>query len=1034
MFLVSALGLVLALPASQPDDVAHARVEATARAPVTVLVFDEAGAPLPGVEILASPAATAPVAVTDDVGGATFPGRAVVFLRAPGQAAVRVELTVGVTDHVVDLGPTGASVRGLDPADRAVAEVDVRASVEATAQAWLHGAVTGEDGTPLGGVRVLVEGVPDAATTDDQGRFRVKVPTGQRRVSFIEADHATLEQQVDIGPAGHDLDVEMVKAGARLAAVTVHAPHIAGSLSSALDERKNENAVTEVLSREEFKKTGDGDAAKALSRVTGLSVVGGRYVYVRGLGERYASSRLNGAALPSPEPERRVVPLDLFPTALLESITVKKSYSPELPGEFGGGVVELKTRSIPETLVARVSLSTGARSGTTFSLAPHSPLGLLDPLGLDVARGLPGPVAAASADEALLQKDRFSSRGYTAEELETFGEMMNNVYSPVDQLVLPDGGFSAEVGGGTAVGPLKLGGLFGTTFKNSAARQAFTRDYFVLGEGKQLEDGHRYTFDTFNRRVTGGAIATLGASLYDDHKATATFMLGRVTDNEARWYEGHNRDVGGDIRVSRLRFVERTLALSQFAVESRVPALWNLTFNAHYTYALAARHEPDRRETRYDREGTSDRWRLSDRPEGNQRVFSDLLDHSHNVETSLKSKFPVWLDQWGLVQGGLSFAYKTRVVDTRRFKFLHKGEKSGDSQILSKAPEQIFTPANIGSDGFQLEEITRQTDNYDASQLVVGAFSRGELPIAFGLLLYGGLRLEHGRQNVRTYALFNPDNEPVIADLVTTDLLPSVGAVWTIMDTVKIRTDGNVTLSRPDFRELSPATFNDVTGGRQIFGNPDLERALIIATDARVEWYPVALTQLSLGAFYKHFHRPIEQVVVVSAQQSVTYMNADAADNVGVEVEARTDFGFVHDLLEGLYVAGNAALIYSRVDLGDDFGIATAQTRPLQGQSPYLLNLQTGYQSPTQGTRLSVAYNLTGPKITDVGAQGAPDIIEDPIHRLDVLVSQPLGAGFSVGVSVKNVLNLPITHRQGERTIDQIQTGRQYGASLSWAY
>jgi hypothetical protein len=555
----------------------------------------------------------------------------------------------------------------------------------------------------------------------------------------------------------------------------------------------------------------------------------------------------------------------------------------------------------------------------------------------------------------------------------------------------------------------------------------------LLGADRALEVGHAYDFTTTTNKVTLGGIATGGASFGEDHRVASTLLLGRITDNEARIYQGKNRDLGGDIRVSRLRFIERTLAAAQAQGHHAFPFLFGVETDWSYTYALALRSEPDTREARYDRQA-SGRWILSDRPEGNGRLFSSLTDHSHDASLVVRYPFTQWNGLPAHVETGAQVAAKTRLVDTRRFKFQHKGTTAGDTDVLSSPPELAFRKEHIDSDGFQITEVTRETDNYDAQQLVAGAHLGGELPLWHGVRAAAGIRLEYGHQTVRTYQLFNPDDEPVLADLQTLDALPSASLTWEILEGLQVRTSGSITLSRPDFRELSPATFNDVTGGRQQYGNPDLERAQIWAADARLEWYPTTAVELSVGGFYKHFFAPIEQVVVVSAQHSVTYANAIAADNVGVEAEAKHDFGWMHDVVRGAFVAGNVALIYSQVTLDEESGIQTSTVRPLQGQSPFVVNLQGGYDNPDRGPRVVVVYNVFGPRIAEVGAGGAPDVYEQPVHQLDVVASQSLPMGFSLGLKAENLIDLPAQRTQGGIVIDSVRTGRAISASLGWSW
>ncbi|MFZ9887045.1 MAG: TonB-dependent receptor domain-containing protein, partial [Myxococcota bacterium] len=700
--------------------------------------------------------------------------------------------------------------------------------------------------------------------------------------------------------------------------------------------------------------------------------------------------------------------------------------------EFGGGTVEMRTRGIPEERVVSVGLKMGGALGSTFTEGLGYAGGPLDVTGFDGgARALPSDVQAASDGEPLLEGDRFSSRGYSAEELERLGEQMAPAGGLERSMYLPDGGFDFEIGDRFSLGNWDLGYRFGGGWSRRQRRLLEERSYYLLGQGGALELAHSYAFESGVKEMDTNALLILGGKAGQGVELGAMTFVGRMSDDEARIYEGLNRDVGAPIRVERLRWVERTLVAQQLLGRHKWSQLGDLALDWTYTYALALRGEPDRREVRYDNEPGTDRWLLSDRPEGNQRLFSDLLEHSHDLGVSLGMPFLQWNGEKAEWHVGAKASRRDRTVDTRRYKFMHKGPLSGNSDVLSRPASQVFTKETIGPEGFQFEEITRQTDNYSASQTTAGTFAHLDLPLWTGVRLDGGVRIEYAQQRVSTYELFNPDQIPVDATLETTDVLPAATLSLQLPLEMQLRLGGSLTVSRPDFRELSPATFNDVTGGRQIFGNPDLERSLISAADVRWEWYPASGTTLSTALFYKHFDRPIEQVVVLSAQQSVTFANAEAADNTGLEVEGRTELGWLHSALASWFVGGNAALIYSRVQVPSD-GVQTSKERALQGQSPWVGNLQGGVDDDDLGAKLILLYNVFGPRISEVGAQGAPDVYEQPVHSVDVVFSQRLGNGFSLGAKAQNLLDAEVRYQQGDKQVASLRKGQAFSLSLTW--
>ena len=536
---------------------------------------------------------------------------------------------------------------------------------------------------------------------------------------------------------------------------------------------------------------------------------------------------------------------------------------------------------------------------------------------------------------------------------------------------------------------------------------------------------HYYDFKTLSNGVQLGTLFGFGASPAEGHKIESQTLVLRSTDNEARIYEGFNRDVDSDIRVTRLRWIERMLLFEQLRGEHQFGDDKAPKLNWSYSFAWAKRAEPDRRETRYDQED-EDTWFLSDRPEGNQRFFSYLDDYGHNGIVSLA--IPIGQT---VVKVGFNASTKSRTVDSRRFKFMHKGPNSRDEDVLSQDPESVFVPENIGTDGFQFEEITRQTDNYTAQHDVIGAYALNETTVSERFRFMTGVRIENSKQTVSTFELFNPDQVPIDSNLTTLDVLPGTVATVGLVDDMQLRLGYGRTLSRPDFREMSPATFNDVTGGRQTYGNPDLTRATIDNVDFRWEWFPNPGEVIAASAFYKYFANPIETIVAVSAQHSVTYENALSAQNVGVEMEFRKSLGFIDPKLELFYFSTNTALIRSRVELGENSGIQTSNERPLQAQSPYVFNTQMGYFDPDRGHSATLLYNVFGPRIEEVGALGAPDVYLQPVHRLDAVVSVGLGKGWGFGLKEENLsTTLSCAHKVILKPRPFVQDGRSPHVSV----
>lgn len=1033
-------GRSLALLAALAAPVAaHAQEVETGE--LVVMVFETgSGEPMQGVA----------VRVGDEAVGSTDRyGRLVVEVE-PGVHPLAVEVREGVWEAVSEVritaGYTSESLVTWFPDDGHVSALVEQPGEEMTKADPDEGPtgivrgriVSSENGEPVANARIFVRGSRIDAQTNADGTFELEIGQGSRDLSIIHDKFATQSVNNVEVVAGQEtpLSVELVPAGLALDDFTIRAPKIEGGSAALLDERRTSSAVGDVLGAEQMARSGDSSAAGALGRVTGLTVVGGKYVYVRGLGERYSSVLLNGATLPSPEPGQRVVPLDMFPAGILESVVIQKTFSPDMPGEFGGGSIQLRTKNIPTEPVFRVGISSGGNSVTTFQEGLDYQGQAGDFFGMGAAgRRLPAEVKAASDVARVAPSDQFCRENcYTDEDLERFGEQMPAVWSAERRQIAPDLGLSLTAGTGSESGLFgrPAGILYGTSFKNEWETRSGPSQFYSLSDGENLQLVDDYTFLQTSNQVNWSHILAVGASPAEGHEIRSTSLVLRRTGDETRIIEGENDELDTNIRQTRLRYVERMLLVQQLAGEHRFgdggPSLtWR------YSYARATRVEPDRRQTQYDQNVNDGVYRISSRSGGNLRFFGDLLDQNHDVGGELKIPFgpEVGEDAFRptLRVGGM-FATKVRSSDTRRFRYAGRGELSRDADTNAKDAEEIFIPENIGTDGYVFEETTLPTDNYSASHQLLAGYAMAEVPFTSWLRVMAGARLEKSNQQVTTFPLFSDGDDTIDAGIDTLDLLPAATVTVSPIDKANVRLGYGRTVSRPDFREMSPAVFFDV--GRNVTGNPELERAILENYDMRFELYPSPGETLSLGAFYKDFTQPIETVLVISAERSVTWENADSAWLAGVEFDVRKSLEFVADPMRDFYVAGNVALIQSRVQLPEGSGAQTRNVRPMQGQSPWVVNASLGYDNPDSNAFVTVLYNVFGPRITAAGAFGQPDTYEEPIHSLSVAAGFDVAAGFRLGVGAKNLLGSDSVYTMGDKETQRVELGRDVSIKLSW--
>ena len=905
---------------------------------------------------------------------------------------------------------------------------------------------------PIADVSVILSATQQRVSTDPDGAFTLEVPFGTYTISvrfpFYLTQTVSGIEITDLEPKQtlHILlTPQVIKLG------PIHLPVRLGESSETglLEKRRLSFAVEDSISTELMAKLPVSDAGDALKRVTGISIVGGRYVFVRGLGERYSNTLLNSVQIPSPEPNRRVVPMDIFPANLLESLQTVKTFSPDQPGNFAGGSVQVFTKDFPDAFTMSLSMSSSFNTETTGVELLEYPGGALDKFGFDDGtRALPDIIAAQPPEIPIRERGRFTRNGFTPEEIQKFGRAFDNVWSPERYTAPANQSYKFSIGNSTRLIGKDFGYLGIISYSNGHShRPEEEQNAFRLGLD-DLTPVTAYLVERSANDVSWGGVLNTSTRFSPGHKVSLRTLYSHTAEDETRTWEGFNADRDTDMRSSRLLYVERGLFSSQLAgdhefklgyenlngnLESEaseesvtsepefklLPTLsWRLTFSR------AVRNEPDTREVIYEKR--RDEWLFRDITQSGSRFFFDLKDDE--ISGRLDWSMPILTT--GLFKVGGMWRDRDRTFDARRFRFL----PSDNIELFldrTAPPEELFTAEHIAPDLFELRESTRATDNYLAAHSVWAGYGMIDLPLSKKFRVTTGARLEVSNQNVTTFDPFAAAQQPIAANLDTTDILPSLNLTYRLMDRMNLRLAASRTVTRPDLRELAPFEFTDFVGGRTIFGNPELERTKIDNYDIRWEVFPELGGVVAISGFYKKFHKPIEQIIQPAAEVRITYENAQAANNFGLELEVRQNLSIFASRLRHLSINTNVALISSTVEL-PDVGIQTSSERALQGQSPYVVNASLGYDNPDLEITAAVAYHVFGKRIAEVGNHGSPDVFELPRSQLDVTFGRQLLPFLRLSLSAKNLLNPDVTLEQGGETYVRYRTGRTFSFGLSY--
>lgn len=908
----------------------------------------------------------------------------------------------------------------------------------------IAGRVVNPQGEPVVAGQVAVQGTALRTSTDVQGRYTLSgVPAGTHTVTATALGYSSKTVTGVAVAAGATAALDLALAGEtlQLEALTVTAEAERGSTGALLSDRRNAATVQDAIGADQISQTPDGDAAAAVRRVPGVSVVDGKYVYVRGLGERYGQTTLNGASLPSPIPDRKAVPLDIIPTALLESVVTAKTYSPDQPGDYAGGLVQIETRSAPTERVLRASSSFGFVQGATG--AQGLTYGGGGVLGFDDGtRGLPAGIARNAAVNGLPADP--------AARQSLVRDLTAAPWGPGDADVPLNGGFGLAYGNEFNVLGRPLG-LVGTLSWSSSVSQPEDRAerIFAISGDDPVEQAN-FAATATAREATLGALFNASLRINGTDRITGTVVYNRLAETEARTLSGTYQNVGPYVDQYRVRYVDNTLASTQLRGEHYLAGLGNLSFKWRLAYSYAGRLEPGTRTAIYTAaEEDAQRLFAFSRTESGLLLHQDLDDHAWNPGVDLKLPAP-FLGSTATLGFGGSADVRDRGVYARRIRL---GTQSLTAADQALSPQELFTAERIGDGAgqFTLSEATFAGDNYDADFTVWAGYAMLDAEILPRLRLSGGARIEAAEMNVMpTNPLGLTLQEYPSASLENTDILPGVNLTWQATADMNVRAAVSQTVARPQFRELAPYLYTDYFGGQTVVGNPYLERTRILNTDLRWELFLGSGSVVSVSGFYKRFDQPIEPLaLVLGTNPALTYANADHADLYGTELELRGNLGRIVPALAELSLNSNLTLVHSSVTAGDAtiFSFdqpltpaaisASSESRPLFGQSPYVINAGVTWDHAATGSTATLLYNRFGRRLDAFGGQALPDVFEEGRTQLDFTVEQALPRGIALKLSGTRLLGDEVRFTQSFPNGDKVVTrqydlGRAFSLGLSW--
>ena len=937
------------------------------------------------------------------------------------------------------------------------------------------------------GTNVMVVGTSFGAATDLNGSFYIpNIPEGfyTIRIGYIGyEDKIVSPVEINEGITNR-LDIKLSPSVVRVDSVKVAGKRGASGAMGEISNRKKSDNFQSSISAEELAKTGDSNAADALRRMAGVSVKDGKYAVIRGLADRYITTELNGGPVPSPEPDKSVVPLDMFPTALLESIVILKTYTPDLPGTFAGGNINIKTKAYPDKKILQFKLSLSDKS---YLHGNHNYLkssgSTNDFIGFDDgSRSFPNELAndQVLSTAAIYRPDNMN--------IVQWYDYLGNAFTQFDKdftmkSFSPNKPMSLGVYSGNKYEPfrkLELGYFANLNFSNDITYRQFETNQwaFASQNGNGGETLGAYTHRDNERTDLKTSLSgnlSFGLNYNEKHKIKIQNLYTHSSSDWTTYSVGYTPNIEEGVFIKQ-HYIEKSINNTTISGISILPGLDNHLIEWNYNIGRSKRYEPDMRthnysaETHTNDDGSESTVYVLDIQggKGAYREFTDGIDNNNSLDFNYKLELARRNGMNMKVKTGFRLQAKDRKFEKRSLAITNSSSIAWSKDVLETNEDEDFGSTFDPENAFHIDEngqlhhgliLVDETsknafNGYKANEDINAGYLLVDYPISIGgrnifksLRILGGLRYEDYVMNLETY---NPvTGQPATtvygdtanAKLDQSDILSSLNLILDTTNDIKLRMAFSSTLGRPQFRELAPIAYQEFYNGEVAIGFPYLNTSSINNYDMRLEWYPSAAELLSIGLFAKEFTNPIETALIITPDLTYkTFQNAKSAQAYGIELEARKRIPFIPINIGNGFISANATFASSEVVSnpevtlynGTVYGNAASNTkRPMQGQSDFMLNTAIDLNF-TNNYSATLSYNTFSKKISAIGTGVLGDEYEFPFHSLNFTASKKFGP-IKLSLKAKNILDSDITFGLIDAGTDEIKVKNSYkpGRSIS---
>lgn len=906
-----------------------------------------------------------------------------------------------------------------------------------------------ETGEPLIGATVTLEAAPSIGTVSDlDGNFELKVAPRTHTILFSYLGYQE-KKVVGVKLSKGEiktLNINLVSDAVKLAIVEVVDEAILRTENSTLINRRNAEAIQNSFSAEGIRKFALSDVGTVMKKVTGATVSAGKYVYVRGLGDRYSITQLNGLVIPSADPYRNGVQLDLIPANLLDNVITSKSFTPDQPGAFTGGNIDINTKGFPEQafLTFSVSGTFNAQNNLIDNFLTHTG-GKTDYWGFDDGnRALPdveNPATKIILEQGCIANIICRTDPEYCKQAGEVANLFNREFTPDPTNSPINHGFGLSFGNQYAIGENRLGVVFSTAFK----KDYLHLDNFETGS-YQIENyslveylpqgAYRATKSTETANLNG--FLSVAYKIGKLHSLNLTTLYNHNTEKTSRYLRGERFDnliePEFNLEGRSLVFQERALTNVQLGGKHILNTTRKTKIEWRLSQANSSQLEPDTRFFENDIHLPTNTYSIpSSDVQDPFHFFRELkdeqtsgkIDFSIPFGTSLNNKFKF---------GGL-YSQKNRQFTEHRYQLCR-----GDAQPFTGDVDKYLSDENYGLImvngeyrlGVHPKEMSLIRNNYSGDEMITAFYGMLTLDLGQDLKLIGGARYESTNLFVTSQDTKKPEGR-----IDVQDILPSVNLVYNLTSKMNWRAAFSQTIARPNMREIAPFEAYDPLLKLTYFGNPALKRTEIDNYDLRWEWFPNAGELVAISGYYKKFHNPIVQAFQRAPNPEIEFANVPNAELMGIELEYRKNLGTLLPILEHFKLNTNLSFINSTAKAVVIPGLEKFSTteRPFEGQAPFILNASLIYSNPDNGIDATLSLNMTGDRLEVIGREENPDIYLRGQSFLDFTFLKKVG-NFNIKITATNLLNTNYfrsAHFFGnEETYTLYKRGSTFGLGLAY--